>query len=353
MSLSVSRSARIGARTGARIGIIGCGISGVAAAETLIRHGHSVHILDMGENPGGRLAVRDISGTGTAADGEVVDLGAAYFTASGPDFAARVDDWTERGLAKAWFDTCTVIDDAGSRRERGPMRFAATRGTRSLVVDLLEVLGATGRLELALATRVQQVRGADESAGRAATIDDAEFDAVILAMPDAQALRILDPASTAIISAMINGEPWQPVLSHIMVFEQRHWADNDFWFINNSPVVASVADNSRRRGSDSAVLVAHSTSQLARAHFDAPEQAANEMSAAVADALGFTARPVHTLTRRWGLAHPVQPRELACGWDEAARVAVCGDGWHGKPRIEAAWMSGKAAALEVLAAVGS
>lgn len=361
----------------ARIGIVGSGISGVAAAETLLRQGHRVCLMDMGGNPGGRMAVRDLAGTGTSADGEVVDLGAAYFTVSSADFGARVADWVDRGLARAWFDTCTVVDappaatgaelaaddlpqvddqksHGGSQqlvtRIAGPTRFTATRGTRSLVLDLLDVLSATKRLELRLGTRVAQVRGAAN--GTRPRIDGDDFDAVILAMPDAQATRILDLQTAPALFEQLDDQPWLPVLSHIMAFHERHWAHDDFWFINNSEVIASIADNSRRRGSDNAVLVAHSTSELAREFFDNAEDAAPAMTAAVGHALGFTASPAFTLTRRWGLAHPAQPREEPCGWDSEAKLAVCGDGWHGKPRIEAAWLSGKAASVEVLAAVG-
>lgn len=341
-------------QTSPRVAVVGCGLSGVAAAETLIRQGFSVCIFDMGENPGGRLAVRDIAGTGTSADSEVVDVGAAFFTTSSDDFSARVMDWIDRDLARAWFDTCTVIEDAGRRRSSGPMRFAATRGTRSLVVDLVEVLSASPRFELRLATKVQQVRSdlADPTRGTASvTIDGERFDAAILAMPDAQALRILTPDCAPLLASQLATSQWQPTISHTMIFQERTWADDDFWFVNNSDVVASIADNGRRRGTSAPVLVAHSTAELAHAHFDSAQDAGPQMTAAVRAILDITTEPILTLTRRWGLAHPTSAREEECGWDADARIAVCGDGWHGKPRMEAAWLSGKSAALKVLAAL--
>jgi len=145
--------------------VVGAGIAGVACARALSGAGREVVVLDRGQVPGGRMASRRI-------DGRYVDLGASYLTARDPRFAAVVDDWTARGLARAWTDTFTVLPSG--ERKSGPLRHGASGGLRSLVQDL-----AAG-LDVRQQTEVTAV-------GPGPTVDGVRYDAVVLAMPDPQA----------------------------------------------------------------------------------------------------------------------------------------------------------------------
>ena len=102
--------------------VVGAGLAGVACARTLRAAGAPVVLVDRGRRLGGRMASRRI-------DGRVVDLGASYLTVSDPEFAAVVDDWQQRGLARPWTDTFAV---AGGEPKTGPLRWAAPGGLRSL-----------------------------------------------------------------------------------------------------------------------------------------------------------------------------------------------------------------------------
>ena len=44
----------------AKIAVIGSGISGIAAANSLLAKNHAVTIFDQGKNPGGRLGLRTL-----------------------------------------------------------------------------------------------------------------------------------------------------------------------------------------------------------------------------------------------------------------------------------------------------
>ena len=52
--------------------------------------------------------------------------------------------------------------------------------------------------------------------------------------------------------------------------------------------------------------------------------------------------------KRWGTAEPRRPRTTTHHLGEAD-IAVCGDGWSQRPRIEAAWRSGRDAATALAA----
>ena len=242
--------------------VVGAGIAGVAAAQALVAAGRTVTLLDRGRVIGGRLASR-------RTEGRPVDIGASYFTVSDPLFEAVVESWRARGLARPWTDTFAVAADGGLTDKSGPMRWAAPAGLRSLVEDL--------------ATGLQVQQQTVSRIGPGLDVDGSPAEAVVLAMPDPQARRLLDPAYAAEIAAL--DDPFDPVLALTARWSSRTWADVDGVFVSDHPVIAWIADDGRRRGDDAPVLVAHSTSEFAAQHLEAPDEAAPSLVEAVRDVL--------------------------------------------------------------------
>ena len=329
-----------------RIAIVGAGVSGVAAARVLVDAGTSVDVFDMGENPGGRLAVRDLPGP--LWPGHVVDVGAAFFTVADDDFELVVREWQSRGLAHPWSDECAVVTPSGTHVSKGRMRWSAAKGLRSLARDGVAAVIEDSRCTVTFQHRVHSV----VATSRAVRVDDDLYDAVILACPDPQAQRIVDATSAPELCAQLASATWNPIISHTMVFAARSWDDRGLWFIEQSDVLATIADDGSRRGDAAAVLVAHSTPELAKVFFDNPDDAVPQMWAEVRRALNISNPPESTITKRWGLAHPVTPHAEPFGIDTTGRLLVCGDGWGGKPRIEGAWLSGRRAARAALTTLG-
>lgn len=293
--------------------VVGAGIAGVACARALSMAGREVVVLDRGQVPGGRMASRRI-------DGRYVDLGASYLTARDPRFAAVVDDWTARGLARAWTDTFTVLPSG--ERKSGPLRHGAPGGLRSLVQDLAAGLDVRQKTEVT-------------AVGPGPTVDGVRYDAVVLAMPDPQALRLLDPA-LGVERALIEGREWQPVLALAARFDARTW-DLDGAFVHGDDVLDWVADDGRRRGDSAAVLVAHSTPGFAAEHLADPQAAVPQLAGALRSLL-WLPEPRGTYLQRWTYAKPVGTREAPFHLG-GSRVGLCGDGW-GASKVEAAWLSG-------------
>ena len=156
--------------------VVGAGLSGIAAARTVRSAGLDVVVLERSPRVGGRMA-------SPQTDGRRVDTGASYFTVSDPAFEAVVQDWQARGLARPWTDTFRVASEGELTPKPGPMRWAAAGGLRSLVEDLAQ----------GLEVREQSV----QSVQPGPLVDGQPAQAVVLAMPDPQARRLLDPALTA------------------------------------------------------------------------------------------------------------------------------------------------------------
>ncbi|HYX96117.1 MAG TPA: NAD(P)-binding protein [Geodermatophilus sp.] len=298
--------------------VVGAGIAGVACARALAGAGVPVRVLDRGRRPGGRMASRTMSG-------RAVDLGASYLTAhEGSPFAAVVDDWVARGLARPWTDTFAVAGPDGLRSTTtGPVRYAAAAGLRSLVEDL-----ATG-LDVESGRTVAAV-------GPGRRVDGEDVPAVVLAMPDPQARRLLDADAAG---RLLDDRPWEPSLAVVLGWSERRWpADLHGAFVHDDPAVTWVADDGDRRGDGAPVLVAHTTAELAAAHLEDPDAAAGPVAVAVGRALGIDGPPAWTAVHRWTYARPAEPRPEPFGLADG--IGVCGDGWSAPSRVESAWTSG-------------
>lgn len=291
-------------------------MSGVACAVELTAAGVPVRVLDRGRSVGGRMASRRI-------EGRPVDLGAAYFTVRDPEFAEVVGRWRTAGLARPWTSSLGVLGDASRHRSSGPMRWAAPGGLRSLVTDL-----ATG-LDVDLDHEVRHV-------GPGPVVDGEPADVVVLAMPDPQALRLVDAGSAA--AAQLTGREWRPVIAVAAGWESPQWPPLSAAFVNDNPVLSLVADDGDRRGDAAPVLVLHSTADVAREHDAAPAGATAPMLAMLRTLLDVDATPTWTHVHRWRFASPADQRDVDFHLG-ADGIALAGDGW-GASKVETAWRSG-------------
>ncbi|MFB1298815.1 NAD(P)/FAD-dependent oxidoreductase [Mycobacterium sp. pW049] len=296
--------------TARRVAVIGAGMSGAACAQALSEHGIAVDVLERGRTGGGRMSSPTVQE-------RRVDLGAAYLTAKDESFSAVVDDWVRRGLARPWTDTFDVVSPDGRDTSSGPVRYAAADGLRSLVRDLLP--------------------GDVRYESHTDSVDVLDHDAVVLAMPDPQAARLIPDAFEWV--------DYEPVIAVAAGWPELCWDVSDAAFVNDDPDVSCIADDGARRGDGAPVLVVHTTAGRARRHLDRPDDAVAPALAAVRRLLGVAGEPTWTHVHRWTFAKPVGTHgDDAYGLLTGGRpIGVCGDAWSpsGAPRVESAWLSGR------------
>ncbi len=314
--------------------VVGAGIAGVSCAAELVRAGVPVRVVDHGRRIGGRMASRRL-------DGRPVDLGASYLTASSDsDFVAVVDRWRTRGLAFPWTDTFLALDAAAeggpeAEEKAGPVRWGAAGGLRSLVEALAGTAGVTVE-----EGSVSSVRA--RPAGL--EVDGTVAPAVVLAMPDEQAARLLGDGLEPHRARL--DRPSEPILALAAWWGARTWdgvlAPGTFHgaFVNGDDEISWIADDGRRRGDDAPVLVAHSTAALAADHLTDPEAAGPVLLAALRRLLRIEDEPRGTYVQRWSLARPTGERDEPYLLTETG-LGVCGDGWGGPAKVETAWTSGR------------
>lgn len=299
---------------GVDVTVVGGGISGLACARAVQAGGLSVRVLDRGRRVGGRLASRTLWG-------RPVDLGASYFVSDDSDFDDVVAGWADRGLARPWTDTFAVIDADGEQTiKKGPVRWAAPRGLRSLAVDLAE--GLEVRTEHTV-ERVDPYRVDGHDAGE-----------VVLAMPGPQAARLLTAAPGSDIE-------WEPVIALALRWDSRHWpSDLHGAFVDADPDVSFIADDGDRRGDGAAVLVVHTTAERARRHLDDPATAIPPVLDAVRRLLRIDTDPAETFAHRWTFARPVGT--TGAPFLRTPGLSACGDAWGDRAAVRTAWGSGHA-----------
>ena len=94
--------------------------------------------------------------------------------------------------------------------------------------------------------------------------------------------------------------------------------------------------------------MAHADPVFSAGHLDDPDAAVPAMLAELAAVLGVTTEPDWVQVKRWGAARPATERAEPF-YLGPAMVGLAGDGWHGRPRVEAAFLSGRALGRELAA----
>jgi len=315
----------------ARVIVGGAGIAGASCAAALRRAGIETIVRERGRAPGGRMA-------SPVLHGRPVDVGAAYFTAQDDRFAGVVADWERRSLARQWIDTLDVLDHGARDTATGRSRWSAPGGLRALVRDLLD------GVDVALGAEICDVSERD---GRV-DVDGERVNAVVLAMPDPQAARVLGTRLG------IDWVDYEPVIAVVAGWDERHWQLADAAFVNNDPDITLIADDGARRGDGAPVLVMHTTADRARRHLSAPNEAVPAVLEALRRTLGVDAAPGWTHAHRWTYAKPAATHGAEPFALTDAMIAVAGDSWcpSGLPRVEAAWLSGNRLGAELARRLG-
>lgn len=331
--------------------VVGAGLSGAACAQALRAAGWQVRVFDKSRGVGGRMATRraawqDPAG---AAHQAAFDHGAPAFTARSAAFSRFVDEAVEDGVLARW---SPVMAPQGHGNLDGLAHWVAVPGMPALCRRLLD--GTPVRLERAVdALRREGTRWRVEAAGE---VLGEGFDAVVLALPPAQAAPLLQPH----VPAWAHRAQRQPMLPcwTLMAVLRPHPGGAPGWdaaWPQHGPL-SWIARNGSKPGRDDGAFecwVAQATAEWSRTHL---EQPAAEVQSLLLQALSQALmRPLgerdvaHATVHRWRYAHAPRGEAVApqrCWWDADAGLAVCGD-WLGGAGVEGAWTSGRALAQAI------
>ena len=305
--------------------VVGAGIAGLMAAQSLSNNGHDVVVVDKGRSPGGRLATRRI-------DDATLDHGAQFFTVRDSVFKSHVEKWIESGVVTEW---CRGFNSTAQNNDGFP-RYRGVRGMTDIAKHLaqgLEVRCNTLAFSIARgATSKWQVNIDDGSALNA--------DAIIVTCPLPQTYALLVTADIELPESMLRTE-YDRTICLLAVLDTPSVVAQPGGLQNPDKTFSFIADNAIKGISSAVALTMHANPQFSLEHWDTSTDDVQPLLLERAKPWIGDATVVTSQIKKWRFATPLTI------WPERywanEMIVLAGDAFGG-PKIEGAALSGLSAA---------
>ncbi len=305
--------------------IIGGGMAGLSAAAALAPTGRRIIVLDKGRGPGGRMATRRVEVGGATLR---FDHGAQYFTARDPAFREVVAGWERAGIAARW-------------PAAGEDAWVGTPGMNACIKALAEPLDVRWGVRAERLRRDGALWRVEEGEHRFATTT------LLVAVPAEQAALLLTgvaPDHAGLAASVVSAPCWAVMAA----FAERLPLDVDTLRPAIGPIGWAARNSAKPGRGEGEAWVIHASPERSRELLDLPKEAVAE--ALLADffaAAGIApAAPRHLDAHRWLYALPEARKGEGALYDANLRLGMAGD-WLHSPRVEGAWLSGRALAQAV------
>jgi predicted NAD/FAD-dependent oxidoreductase len=308
-----------------RIVVVGAGIAGLIAAQSLSKSGHDVVVVDKGRSPGGRIATRRI-------DDATLDHGAQFFTVRDFLFESHVSEWIASGVVTEW---CRGFDTSSQNNDGYP-RYRGVHGMTDIAKHLaqgLDVRCNTLAFSIARgATSKWQLKIDDGSVLNA--------DAIIVTCPLPQAYALLVTANIELPESMLRTE-YDRTICLLAVLNQSSAVTKPGGLQNPDETFSFIADNAIKGISSAVALTMHANPQFSLEHWDTSTDDVQRLLLERASPWIGAATVITSQIKKWRLATPLTI------WPERYwandMIVLAGDAFGG-PKIEGAALSGLSAA---------
>ncbi len=316
--------------------IIGAGMAGLMAAQTLRERGYSIQLIERGRSVGGRLATRRVGAGGLA------DHGAQFFTVRSDTLQTWVDRWLAQDLVYVWGEGWS---DGSVKRSAGDghARYACHGGMNALAKHLAR------NLDISINRLVTGIQPDDSGW----TLEDSagsvyQSKGLVMTPPVPEALALLTKNGIDLREDDHNALRrirFGPCLCGIHEIEGglelpapgavQNFQANVYW----------VADNQAKGISQTAVVTSHANAKFSRQNWGAPEaDIVRELESAVQPYLKEGARIIRTQLKKWRYSVPLTTHADDCLLaDGLPPLVFAGDAFGGRGRVEGAFLSGIAA----------
>ena len=302
--------------------VVGAGLSGLMAAQSLQSQGHDVVVVDKGRSVGGRLATRRI-GTAT------LDHGAQFFTVRSEAFATHVEEWQRQGVVREWCKGFATTD--------GHSRFVGVGGMNAIAKHLATTL------DVRCNTLAFAIERGTTHAWRL-KIDDGSFidaDALIVTCPIPQAYALLVTANVQPPEELLATE-YHRTLGLLATLDAAPNVAAPGGMQDPDDTFSFVADNQAKGLSTTPAITLNGNNEFSLQHWDYPSEAIHALLIERAQPWLGTANILESQVKRWRFATPATIWPERCWHSE--RLVLAGDAFGG-PKVEGAALSGLAAAV--------
>ncbi|MEE9347408.1 MAG: FAD-dependent oxidoreductase [Robiginitomaculum sp.] len=316
------------------IAIIGAGIAGLSAARALMGRA-DVNIFERSETLGGRLETR-------ASGAYQFDCGAQYFTAKSKAFKDFIIPYIESGAVAPWRPRML---GAPSLLGLAPDKFVGAPHMSALAGAMSDGLNLIKDTQITELERIGRLWYLTDQRGDLW----GKYDAVILAVAPKETRAIL-PKKFKQRGALKRVEMGLSLT--LMLGFKGPWAGEwDALMPSGNGVIGWAAINSAkpgRAGKNTSIIV-QSTSEFARESIGQDKaKTISALAHQLSEIGGVDSRlAAHKSLHIWGEAKVITPAGHDCLSDPDQGLYACGD-WCIKARVEAAFISGQAAAKAAL-----
>ncbi len=303
-------------------------MAGLTAARLIADAGHVVSVLDKGRRAGGRMATRQLTGGGFA------DYGAQFFTTRSEPFTVVLARWVEVGAVRQW---CR-----GFPADDGHPRYVAADGMGQLAARMAAGLDVRQSVQVGAVRRVAGRWAVSWPATARVSAGLLEADVVVLTPPAPQSAALvagqasipqLAYAPTISLLVALGDSPSVPFPGGVQLQDDPTWS----W----------IGDNMAKGVSRLPAVTLHTSSEVATARWEQDDDVLTiDLLHAASPWLGG-AEILGASLQRWRYATPVQQHPQMCVVRAGGGLVFAGDGYGG-PRVEGAFLSGRAAAQAVL-----
>ena len=327
--------------------IIGAGLSGLAAAQTLHTLGESVVVVEKARGPGGRMSTRHEQLGEHAVS---FDHGAQFLRSHDPGFRQVMDAWERDRWIAPWRGQFVRIEGDTLAAEEGRLRYAPGPGMNRICQEYADRLQDRVQYQ----SRITELH---EDSGRVfASTEDGNtvgaFRAAICTAPGPQTAQLLEGFRPSLATAAASTS-YAPCLATMVAFPKRPSVEWCAASIKNGPL-SFVAEDNARPGHQQPLgpsrWILHASATWSTEHIEQdPEVFAKLMLEAFGQLPGVKEleQPVHLRGHRWRFALVEKTTMASTAQVEGnPPVAIAGD-WCEGPRIEAAWCSGVRAASAI------
>ncbi|KAL5715980.1 hypothetical protein ACHQM5_017728 [Ranunculus cassubicifolius] len=359
---------------GAKVAVVGSGISGAVCASSLAKNGVSVTLFDLARGPGGRTSQRrEVTEDGIEL---FFDHGAPYFVVTNKDVEVLVSEWEARGIVAEWDEKfgiydCVEAKFTGFEKEELYKKYVGTPGMNAISKAMCSESGVDAKFGVVVSTfQWLEDKNSWMLAGSSGQTLG-EFDAVV-----ASDVYMVSPRFTAVtgrpppldlslvpqLGLKLQVVPALPCFSIMLAFSEplSSIPVRAFSFKNSNALSWAFCDSSKPgRSTNSECWVLHSTAEYAKRVITETGQQmlSNSTLSRIAEELfqEFQTnhlnipRPFFMRAHRWDTAFPAIAAEGddKCLWDASKKLAICGD-FCVSPNVEGAILSGLGAATKIL-----
>jgi hypothetical protein len=305
--------------------VVGAGIAGLMAAQSLVKNGHDVVVVDKGRSPGGRLATRRI-------DDATLDHGAQFFTVRDSLFESYVSEWITSGVVTEW---CRGFDSTAQNNDGFP-RYRGVRGMTDIAKHLaqgLDIRFNTLAFSIVRGTTSKWQVNIDDGSALAA-------DAIIVTCPLPQTYALLVTTDIELPEPMLRAE-YDRTICLLAVLNQSSAVSKPGGLQNPDETFSFIADNAIKGISSAVALTLHANPQFSLDHWDDQLEDVHQLLLQRAKPWISDATVKTSQIKKWRLATPltIWPERY---WTNDM-IVLAGDAFGG-PKIEGAALSGLAAA---------